>query len=108
MTTIRVNLEALAQDAQAWSCVSGGLGDLAGLMSRVHVTHRDFMAFLAPSSDAAAATTAALRSLEDFAKGGAERTAQGALVLREVRDAYLANEDAARADLDGLWEPDDD
>lgn len=108
MTGISWNLAALSKDAQAWTCVSDRLEKAAELLNEATLTQGDFMSFLDNSAPAHTAMTTAVSTIQALAKGGAERTAQGAQVLREVRDAYQADEEKARQIYDGLWLPDSD
>lgn len=107
MTGIEWNLEALYQDARAWQCVAEKLDAARTLMSEARLSDKDFMSFLPSSATASASVATAISDLRGFASDGADRTLQGARVLREVAGEYQANEDQARRELDGLWEPED-
>lgn len=107
MTDITVNLDALADDAKAWACVSAKLKELEGVVDRLQLDEADFMGFLHAAPDAAQAVADSLESLSTFLKDGAHKTLDGSRVLLEVREMYVDYEERARKMLHGLWEPDE-
>lgn len=108
MTEITWNLRALTDDATAWSCVANHLVQANALLGQASPSQGDFMSFLGHSGAASTATAQAVGRLQAFLADGSTRVRLGSAVLLEVRDAYQANEDEARATYDGMWEPDDD
>ena len=108
MTDITWNLRALTNDATAWSCVATHLSEANGLLDQASPSQGDFMSFLGHSGAARTATAQAVDRLQALLADGSTRVQLGSDVMLEVRDAYQANEDQARATYDGMWEPDDD
>ena len=105
MNDIEWNLEALHDDAEAWTCVSRSLDTVDELLNRARLTQGDFMTFLPSSARAASGVSSAVAAIQSFASQGSDRALEGSHVLLEVAEAYRANEDAARRELEGLWEP---
>lgn len=98
---IRVAAEALGSDAIVWDDVSSRVSTASAASASMHSSDA---AFCWKGDDLYAQYGDILAAVTSYLSEGASAAADGAQVLREVRDLFAAREDETVSTINGMWE----
>ncbi|EYT57946.1 MULTISPECIES: hypothetical protein [Microbacterium] len=98
---IRVASEALGSDAAVWDGVSSRLSTASSATNSMHSSDA---AFCWKGDELYAQYSEILAAVTSYLSAGSSAAADGAQVLRDVRDLFIAQEDETVSSLNGMWE----
>lgn len=98
---IRVASEALGSDATVWDDVSTRISTASTASTSMHSSDA---AFCWKGDELYAQYGEILSAVTSYLSAGASAAADGAQVLREVRDLFIAREDETVSTINGMWE----
>ncbi|WP_455904184.1 hypothetical protein [Microbacterium sp.] len=98
---IRVASEALSSDATVWDGVSATLSTAASATGSMRSSDA---AFCWKGDDLYAQYTEIVDAVSTYLADGSSAAADGAQVLREVRDLFIAREDETVSTINGAWD----